>query len=129
MKKIFNLLLIFLLMTVLGLKANAMTFEEAYSECDKKPMLVIIYAEWADNYKAYLNSFRALQEDFENTFNFAELNIANEDTRFFNSKFHIYPNLPYVLMFRDRGKVSRYIQKDCLINSSCVVPKIKSFIQ
>jgi Thioredoxin. len=129
MKKIFGIIFILCLTAVISLKATAMTFEEAFNVSNKKPMLVLIYAEWADNYQSYVTAFDAVQTEFDNDFNFIKLNIASPETRFFNSRYHIYPNLPYVLMFRDGGKVSRYIQRDCVLNSTCMVSRVKSFIQ
>ena len=105
-----------------------MTFDEAFSQSSSKPMLVLIYAQWADNYQTYLNNFKALEPQFGENFNFVELDIASKDTKSFNSRYHIYPNLPYVLMFRDGGKVSRYIQKSCVLDSACMAEKVKLFI-
>ncbi len=128
MKKIFNLLLALALMLLFSVAVKALTFEEAFSQTDKKPMVAIIYAQWADDYQNFLNNYRAVQEDFEGVYNFTELDITTKDAKFFNSKFHIYPNLPYVLMFRDNGKVSRYIPKDCAKDLSCMRSKLKSFV-
>lgn len=127
MKKFISFL--FVAMLLMGLKANATTtFEEAFSQSSTKPMLVLIYAQWADGYENCLNQFKAVENEFGDKFNYVELNIADKDTKSFNSRYHIYPNLPYVLMFRDGGKVSRYIPKNCASDNSCIIPKIKSFI-
>ena len=126
MKKILTLLAaLFVLTTV---KASALTFEEAYAQASTKPMLVLVYAEWADQYMDYLQAFNTLETQFGENYNFVYLNIASPDTKAFNARYHIYPNLPYILMFRDGGKVSRYVPKNCILEESCVVPKIKSFI-
>ena len=127
MKKVAYLLLVALFL-FLGVKANAsVSFEEAFSQASSKPMLVLVYAEWADNYEVFLEKFRGLEQEFGNDFNYVELDIAKPEAKSFNSRYHIYPNLPYVLMYRDGGKVSRYIQRNCAINESCMVPRIKSF--
>ena len=128
MKKIFNLIVATLLVLIVGLRAEALTFEEAFNQTNKTPMVTFIYADWADESENLLNSYRSIQGEFANSYNFTELNIASKDAKFFNSKFHIYPNLPYVLMFRDNGKVSRYIPKSCLEEESCMRSKLKSFI-
>jgi len=109
-------------------QAKAMTFEEGFNICDKKPMVALVYADWADDYRNYINAFEGMKSKFGNSFNFVELNIASNDARFFNSRYHIYPNLPYVLMYRDGGKISRYVQRDCVIDDSCLSSKLKSFI-
>ena len=128
MKNLSKMLSVFVLMLLFVMTANALTFEEAFSQTDKKPMVAIIYAQWAEDYQTFLNSFRDVQEDFADTYNFTELDIATKDAKFFNDKFHIYPHLPYVLMFRDNGKVSRYIPKDCAKDASCMRTKLKSFV-
>ena len=126
MKKILTLLAVSLLL--ITTKANAMTFEEAYAQSSVKPMLVLVYADWVDSASDYVQAFNSLQAEYGETYNFVTLNIASSDTKAFNARYHIYPNLPYVLMFRDGGKVSRYIQRECILDESCLVPKIKSFI-
>ena len=129
MKKIFSLVFVLFLTFGICAKSLATTFEEAYNQSTTKPMLVLLYADWAENYSNYLTEFRVLQEEFGEKFNYVELNIASKDAKFFNTKYHIYPHLPYVLMFRDGGKISRYIQRDCAASSSCMIPRVKSFIQ
>ena len=126
MKKLLSFLFLFVLLIACSLKAKALTFEEAYN--DQKPMLILVYAEWADNYSSYLNTFNALEGAYGDKFNFVALDIAKADAKAFNARYHIYPNLPYMLMFRDNGKVSRYIQRDCILNESCVNSRLKSFI-
>jgi hypothetical protein len=128
MKKILNLLLIFLFIIFTCIKSEALNFEEAFNQSSSKPMVALIYAQWADDYSNYLQAFNLTKTQMGDKYNFVELDIASEDTKFFNEKFHIYPNLPYILMFRDGGKVSRYIQKDCALDSQCIVTKLKSFI-
>ena len=105
-----------------------MSFEEAFKQSTTKPMLVIIYAQWADEYSTYLKAFSNAQQELGDKFNYVELDIASSDAKFFNSKFHIYPNLPYVLMFRDGGKISRYVPNNCAKQDACLIPKVKSFI-
>ena len=92
-------------------------------------MVVLIYAQWSDGVTDVLQKYETVKRDFSGVFNFTSLDIASKDAKFFNSKFHIYPNLPYMLMFRDNGKVSRYIPQNCVSDVSCVKSKLKSFIQ
>ena len=129
MKKLFKIFTILILSLVVFQKANAMSFEEAFAESNTKPMLVLLYADWADNCDVYLENFNKLQTEFGDQFNYVELDIASPDLKSFNKRYHVYPNLPYILMFRDGGKVSRYIQKNCAASSSCLSPRVKSFLQ
>ena len=127
MKKVAYLSLVALFL-FLGVKANAsVSFDEAFSKANSKPMLVLVYADWADNYEVFLEKFRGLEQEFGDEFNYVELDIAKPEAKSFNARYHIYPNLPYILMYRDGGKVSRYIQRNCAINESCMVPRIRSF--
>lgn len=126
MKKFLTLLTAVLVL--FAAKANAMTFDEAYAQSTAKPMLVLVYADWADNAQSYVQAFNGLQAEFGETYNFVDLNIASPDTKAFNARYHIYPNLPYILMFRDGGKVSRYIPRNCILDESCLIPKLKSFV-
>lgn len=128
MKNFLKLFIIFLLL-VFNNNVNALTFEEAYSQSDRKPMLVLVTADWAENNEAISKVFNNLSSTFGKTFNYVELDIATDEAKVFNDRYHIYPKLPYVIMFRDRGKVSRYIQRDCASERSCITSKIKSFIQ
>ncbi len=129
MKKFLNLFFVLLIVVAGITKSNAVTFDEAYSQCGTKPMLMLVYAQWADNYQGYIQQFKNIQNEFGDQFNYVEMDIANPQTKSFNSKYHIYPNLPYVLMYRKGGQISRYIQRDCAANSECMIPKVKSFIQ
>ncbi len=129
MKKILNILLILTIILGVEAKVFALNFEEAFAQADKKPMVVLVYAQWAEDYQSSLQQYQTIKKDFSNKFNFVELDIATKEAKAFNDKFHIYPKLPYVLMFRDGGKVSRYIPRDCTTSASCMSSKLKSFIQ
>ena len=128
MKKILSVLFILVGMLSIG-KVSAMTFEQAFSQANTTPMVVLVYAQWADGYQNYIQQFRTVQNELGKSFNFVEMDIASKDTKAFNDRYHIYPKLPYVLMYRDGGKVSRYIPRDCASNASCMSTKLRSFIQ
>ena len=110
-------------------QVNAMSFEEAFAKSNSKPMVVLIYAQWADGYQTCLTQFKALQAQFKHQYNFVELDIASKDAKMFNSRYDIYQNLPYIMVYRNGGKISRYIKRDCATNYSCTVSRLKSFIQ
>ena len=129
MRRMFLWVLFLVLVFGTFLKANAIGFEEGLSESYKKPLLVIVYADWADNYTTYLQKFRGLNQTFGDKFNYLELDIADSEAKAFNAKYHIYPNLPYVLMFKEGGKISRYLQKECVSNDSCLIPRVEGFLQ
>ena len=56
-----TILIIVLLSTF---KAEAMTFEEAFSQINRKPVAVLVYAQWADDYQKYIESSN--DKDVEN---------------------------------------------------------------
>ena len=129
MKKVLCSVILAMCLICFSIKAHAaMSFQEALNVCSSKPMIVIVYANWAENYQFYLDKFRGLEQIFGDKLNYVELDIASADAKSFNMRYHIYPNLPYILMFRNDGKVSRYIQRNCAANESCMVPRIKSFM-
>lgn len=127
MKLLLKSLLILSLSMFFCLKSEALTFADGYEQSAKKPMVLLLYADWASNYSGHIDILNSLEKKYSDKFNFVLLNIADSEAAAFNSKFHIYPNLPYVLMFKDGGKVSRYIQRSCAIDYSCIESKMKTF--
>ncbi|MBE7711637.1 MAG: hypothetical protein E7Z92_05810 [Cyanobacteria bacterium SIG31] len=130
MKKILKLSLLILFLSFVCCKSSqAINFEEAYNNADRTPMIVLVYADWAEEYQRALQSFRSIQSDFVGDYNFVELDIAKPEAKFFNTKYHIYPNAPYALLFKDGGRSSRYIPRDCVLDSACITNKLKLFLQ
>ncbi len=123
MKKLFISLL--LLLTVSTGIVKALTYEQALS--DSKPMALLIYANWADNLANVNSVFNNMEQNYSDKYNFVKLDIASNDAKVFNKRYHIYPNLPYVLLFKDGGKVSRYLQYNCIIDSACFSEKLNMF--
>ena len=60
-------------------------------------------------------------------FIFFNATIATDEAKTFNQKFYIYPNLPYVLLFKERGKVVRYLKSECVNDSSCFSNRLDLF--
>lgn len=127
MKHFLSFLSILLLIFGLTLKAKAMDFEKAIR--DKKPSVVLIYADWADDAIAILGQFRGLEAEYSKKYNFVELNIASPETKTFNKTYHIYPNLPYILLFKDKAKTTRAIPKDCILQGECIKEKLDIFVK
>ncbi len=125
MKKVLSLLFLLTIILFSANKTNAMSYEEASN--DSKPMALLVYASWADDIDKVKQTFDALSQRYDKKYNFVTLDIASSDTKAFNKKYHIYPNLPYVLLFKDRGKISRYLQKDCAQDNSCFAQKLDMF--
>lgn len=126
MKKIILSVLILFLLT---LNVKAMDFQEAFAQSRVKPVVVLLYADWSDNQENALNVFRTLQPRFSRVYNFVELDIAKEETKFYNQRFDIFRGLPYIMMYKEGGKISRFIDSSCTNDTRCLESKLKSFIQ
>ena len=124
MKKL--LVLLTLLLFTVDVKA-AMTFEEAFKDSNK-PMAVIVYANWATDYSEAINRFRVAGLNYINDYNFVELNIADEDAKNYTEIYPIVAKLPYIMLYRGRGKVSRYLDRNCTSDISCIESKLNMFI-
>ena len=129
MKKFLKSLIVLFILAVFVGESKAMTFEQAFSQVNRKPMAVLIYAKWAAGYQTSLQQFRIVKSQLSSVYNFVELDLASNDARAFNERFQIYQHLPYVLMFKDGGKISRYIPQDCAYSANCTATKLKSFIK
>ena len=126
MKKLFTCLFLLATLAIYAPKSEALTFDEAISQ--SKPCAVLIYADWADDVQNITLNFKSKEQQYAKKYNFVTLNIADAETKSFNKMYHIYPNLPYVLLFRDHGKVSRLLKKDCVTTDSCFTEKLNLFV-
>ena len=125
MKKLFTGLFLISFIVFGSIKTQAITFEEAIKQ--KKPCAILLYADWADNVKTIIPVYSSIEQQYGQKYNFLKINIANEEAKSFNKTNYIYPNLPYVLLFKERGRMSRCITQDCLINDSCIKEKLDLF--
>ena len=108
-----------------SIKVQAISFDDAIRE--KKPCAILLYANWADNINAIMPAYNAIEQQYGDKYNFLKINIANEEAKSFNKTNYIYPNLPYVLLFKERGRMSRCITQDCLMNDTCIKEKLDLF--
>ena len=130
MKKFIYIFVLLLTLTItLKINAKTLTFPQAFSQISQKPVAVLVYADWADNYQTHLINFRKLEKtQLGQNFYFAELDIASKEAKIFNDKYEIYTKLPYIILLRNNGKVSRYIQRNCASDTACTINKMKAFI-
>ena len=126
MKKILATLFLFATFAVQVQTANAMSYDEAIKQ--PKPMVLLIYADWAEGLDKVNQNFDNAQKQYGTTYNFVKMNIASSEAKNFNKKYYFYPNLPYALLIRDGGKVSRYLQKDNINDASAFAERLKAFI-
>ena len=125
MKKLLSSLFLLLLIFVGTQQAKAMKYDQAINQ--SKPIAIFVYAPWADGYSTMLQSFNSLQQKYGTKYNFVTMNIATDEAKTFNQKFYIYPNLPYVLLLKERGKVVRYLKSECVNDSSCFSNRLDLF--
>lgn len=129
MRKIFS---IFFLVSVLLLgfqrvsAASAdLDFEQALNQ--KKPLLVLIYADWADRASVALNNFNNLKKSHGDKFNYLALNVADPSMKSYNKKYPIAPDMPYMVMFKNKGSVIRYVPSSCVVDNACITKKTTVF--
>lgn len=108
-----------------NLSAKALTYEDAINQ--QKPVALLIYADWADDAQKVFQAFTTKSQQYGDRYNFVPMNIASEQTKAFNKTYHIYPGLPYVLLFKDRGRISRYLKKDCILDNACFNERLDLF--
>ena len=126
MKKIFAVLVLFLF----ALNANAaMTFDQAFSANDTKPMAVLIYADWSNDKDGTLERFRNLSQQMGNKYNYVEINISKAEAQSYMETYQILSKLPYVMLYRSKCKFARYIDRDCTSSVSCMVSKMQTFMR
>ena len=113
-------------MGVFAATQTTMTFEEGIKQ--SKAMALYLYADWADGAEQGKTAFNQMKSRYSDKYNFITLNIADKDAKAFNKMYHIYPNLPYVLLFRDGTRFSRFINMECLNSPSCFSGKLDVFV-
>jgi len=106
-----------------------MSFSDAYEANNTVPMAVLVYAEWSDNAADYLATFRALEREFGDTYNFVEVDIATEYAKDYMERNPILVKPPYIMLYRGKCKFARVIERGCANNNTCISPKMKTFIR
>ena len=129
MKKIFRTLFLLLIVFFTVNPSQAMTFDEAYNQSYSKPMVVLLYAQWADGAQGALQQYKLVASQMGNSYNFTEIDLAKPEAKSFNDRYHIYPKLPYAIMFRDGGKISRFIPRECATDARCLAGKLQTFLK
>lgn len=124
-----KLLVLLILLFLVPKSYAAISYSDAYSNNDRKPMAVLIYAEWAPNYNNVLTQFRDAQKALGNTYNFVELNLASEDAANFTEDNVIWTKLPYIMLYRNRCKFAKQIKRGCTSDSACIIPQMKAFLR
>ncbi len=127
MKKTLTLLFLLILAAFSVKQADAITFEEAMSQ--SKPVVLLIHAPWAANVDAVKQAYDAMSVQYGDRYNFTKIDIATKEAQGFNQKYTIYPNLPYVLLFKDNGKFSRYLKQDCVMDEACFKERLDFFLK
>ena len=127
MKKLLTVLTIMILFFFCG-KSNATTYQEAINKSASTPAMVLVYANWADNYQKCINNMVQVKKYFGDKYNYVALDIATPEAKAFNKTNSIYTNLPYILLMRANGKVQRYLDNNCAQDTRCIIDKGRMFI-
>ena len=127
MKKVLMLFIVMLLSLAAVKAGSSVTFEDGIKE--NTPLMVLITAPWVDNASEIQSTFIELAESNTNHYNYSIVDISNASAKEFNKSFMIHMNLPYVMLFKDQGKISRLVNRDCIETSSCFSDKIKFFLK
>lgn len=125
MKKFFILTFLAIFTIFHCTKSFATSYSEGISQ--SKPMALLIYASWADDLSAANTNFALMSQEFSQKYNFVKLDIASDEAKVFNKTFSIYPNLPYVMLYKNNGRFSRYLQKSCVLDKTCFQEKMEFF--
>ena len=125
MKKLFLSLLILSSVMFGIIKSHAATYDDLINQ--SKPVAILIYADWADNLQPSIDAFDAMQPIYGDKYAFAKINICQKEAKSFNQRNYIYPNLPYVILLKDRGRITRLIKKDCILDESCIKERFDFF--
>ena len=128
MKKVLNMLIVTLMLVGTMASVFAMEDPEAFSQCKQKPMMLLIYADWADGYQQALNNFNNIQNLYPKDFNYVKMNIADKSAKEYNKRFPFEANLPYAIMMKNGGTIARYIKGSCVSDMACYEKSIKFFI-
>lgn len=127
MKK--NIIIIFLmLLSTVSVLAETISFSDALSQSGKTPALVLIHATWATNSQSCLSQFKRIQNEYGNRFNYVELDVASPDMALFNQKYQLLQGVPYMLMIRNNGTITRNVTTDCINDYSCLNSRVKTFV-
>ncbi len=133
MKKVLTILVLLIFFAGISIAApignnssTGISFKDGLN--NKKPMLVFIYAPWSDNSEQLIANMNSLKKVYGNSVNVVSLDIAKPETKDYNDISPIQPQLPHVMMFKDKAKISRYIPKDCALDYACISKRARVFI-
>ena len=127
MKKLLLVLAIFLF-TITRSSAEVVSYDSAMSSTNKTPVLMLIYADWASDSQACMAQFKRIQEEYGDKFKYVELDVASSDMAAFNAKHQLIQGVPYMMMFRSGGMVSRNVTRDCVKDYSCLKSRVSGFV-
>lgn len=129
MNRILKSLFLLVFAVLISIPVQALTFDEAYNQSYSKPMVVLLYVDWAENVESIKQQYKTVASQLGSIYNFTAIDIAKSEAKSFNDRFNIYPKLPYAIMFRDAGKISRFIPRECVSDEKCLANKLQSFIK
>lgn len=126
MKKYLGIFFVLLLLTAAKSFAAPLSFDEAVA--DKKPTLVLITAPWSTSSIIAANNFNALKKVHGDACNYVILDIASKDAQSYNRKYAFFPNIPYLMMFKNKAKIQLFVPQSCVLDNACIMKKTSNFL-
>lgn len=120
MKKI---ILSLLMLFICGASVHAMKYEEALQS--SKPFAILVYADWADDVQYYLQTFNLMATKYSNKYNFVPINICTKEAKAYIQNNTITAGIPYVIVTKSTGKISRRLRSDCARSEACIIEKLE----
>ena len=109
--------------------AYAFNYADAYNQLDSKPAVMLVTAPWVNDTQTYVTQLQYLQNDYGNRANIFVQDISDKSTALYNEMFPIYQRLPYVMLLKSSGKITRVLPRNCAADYSCLNDKVKIFIE
>lgn len=125
MKKLFLSLLITVLTVFAAGTVKADDFQDFIHQNTR--CAVLVTANWAEKAEEIQTAFTDAENTYAGKYSFKIINIASPETKEFNKSNYIYTNLPYIVLYKEKGRMSRWINRDCILNSSCMKDKFELF--
>lgn len=92
------------------------------------PTLVLITAPWAKVSQNAINNFNSLKNVHGDKCNYIILDIASNQAQAYNQKFAFFPNIPYLMMFKNKAKIQLFVPQSCVLDNACIVKKTSNFL-
>ena len=124
MRNLLIILGLFLGLFGFKLSAEAISLESALQS--NSPMVLFVYAEWAD-YRDVYDSLKVAKASHPE-YNFVKVDLNTEDAKYlFEDRRFIVSTVPMVMIAKKSGRINKVISNDCAADSKCLAKELKHF--